>query len=274
MEISQQTVDFLIDLGMQALAAIIILIAGWVIAATAERAVRKRAERSTVLDPTLAIVLAKVTRVLVLAVTVIAVLNQFGVQTTSLVALLGTAGLAVGLALQGALSNVAAGIMLLVLRPFRVGDVVEFGSTLGVVDEIGLFVTSMHTPDNIAMIVPNSQVWGNTIMNYGLRDTRRVDLVLGIGYADDMEKAVTIVKSVINEDGRILEDPEPLVAIAELADSSVNIYARPWVKREDFFTVKLDLTRRIKERFDAEGISIPFPQRDVHMYHVPAPAAQ
>lgn len=273
MEISQQTVDFLIDLGMQALAAIIILIAGWVIAATAERAVRKRAERSTVLDPTLAIVLAKVTRVLVLAVTVIAVLNQFGVQTTSLVALLGTAGLAVGLALQGALSNVAAGIMLLVLRPFRVGDVVEFGSTLGVVDEIGLFVTSMHTPDNIAMIVPNSQVWGNTIMNYGLRDTRRVDLVLGIGYGDDMEKAVTIVKSVINEDGRILEDPEPLVAIAELADSSVNIYARPWVKREDFFTVKLDLTRRIKERFDAEGISIPFPQRDVHMYHVPAPAA-
>ena len=273
MEISQETIDVLINIGMQVVAAIAILVVGWLIAATVERTVRKRAERSGVLDPTLAIVLAKVSRVLILAVTLIAVLNQFGVQTTSLIALLGAAGLAVGLALQGALSNVAAGIMLLVLRPFRVGDVVEFGSTLGTVDEIGLFVTSMHTPDNIAMIVPNSQVWGNTIRNYGLNDTRRIDLVLGISYSDDMDKAIAIVRSVINEEARCLKDPEALVAVAELADSSVNLYARPWVKREDFFATKLDLTKRIKERFDAEGISIPFPQQEVHMYQMPAQAA-
>jgi small conductance mechanosensitive channel len=273
MEISQQTIDFLVSMGMQVLAAIAILVVGWLIAATAERAVRKRSERSKVLDTTLAIVLAKITRALVLAVTLIAVLNQFGVQTTSLIALLGAAGLAIGLALQGALSNVAAGIMLLVLRPFRVGDVVEFGSTLGTVDEIGLFVTSMHRPDNIAMIVPNSQIWGNTIMNYGLNDTRRIDLIFGISYSDDMDKAIDIINRLIEADERCLKEPAPLVAIAELADSSVNIYARPWVKREDFFATKLDLTRKVKERFDAEGVSIPFPQRDVHMHQVQAKAA-
>ncbi len=273
MEISPETIDFLISMGMQALAAIVILAVGWMIAGVAERAVRKRAERSSVLDATLAIVLGKVTRAVVLAVTLIAVLNQFGVQTTSLIALLGAAGIAVGLALQGTLSNVAAGIMLLVLRPFRVGDVIEFGSTLGVVDEIGLFVTSMHRPDNIAMVVPNSQIWGNTILNYGLNDTRRIDMIFGISYSDDMEKAVAIIKAVIEADERCLKEPAPLVAVAELADSSVNIYARPWVKREDFFATKLDLTRKIKERFDAEDISIPFPQQDVHMYQVPAKAA-
>ncbi len=273
MEISPETIDFLIDMGMQALAAIAILVVGWMIAGVAERTVRKRTERSRVLDATIAIVLGKVARVLVLAVTLIAVLNQFGVQTTSLIALLGAAGIAVGLALQGTLSNVAAGIMLLVLRPFRVGDVIEFGSTLGIVDEIGLFVTSMHRPDNIAMIVPNSQIWGSTIMNYGLNDTRRIDMIFGISYSDDMEKAVGIINAVIEADPRCLRDPEPLVAVAELADSSVNIYARPWVKREDFFATKLDLTRKVKERFDAEGISIPFPQQDVHMHQVPAKAA-
>ncbi|HUU72144.1 MAG TPA: mechanosensitive ion channel domain-containing protein [Burkholderiales bacterium] len=273
MEISPETVDFLISMGIQAVAAIAILLAGWMIAGATERVVRKRAERSRVLDATLAIMLGKVARALVLAVTLIAVLNQFGVQTTSLIALLGAAGLAVGLALQGTLSNVASGIMLLVLRPFRVGDVIEFGSTLGIVDEIGLFVTSMHRPDNIAMVVPNSQIWGNTIMNYGTNATRRIDLVFGISYSDDMEKATSIINGVIEADSRCLKDPAPLVAVAELADSSVNIYARPWVNSEDFFATKLDLTRKVKERFDAQGISIPFPQQDVHMHQVQAKAA-
>jgi len=272
-ELSPETVKFLIDMGMQVLAAVAILIVGWIIAGTLERLVRKRAERSPVLDVTLAIILAKITRALVLAVTLIAVLSQFGVQTTSLIALLGAAGLAVGLALQGTLSNVAAGIMLLMLRPFRVGDVIEFGSTLGIVDEIGLFVTSMHRPDNIAMLVPNSQIWGTAIMNYGANSTRRIDMVFGISYSDDMEKATSIINKLIEADARCLKDPAPLVAVAELADSAVNIYARPWVKREDFFDTKLDLTRKVKERFDAEGISIPFPQQDVHMHQVQAKAA-
>ncbi len=273
MNISPETIEFLMGMGIQALAAIAILIAGWLIAAAAQRAVRRRAERSAALDATLAIVLGKVTRVLILVITLIAVLNQFGVQTASLIALLGAAGLAVGLALQGTLSNVAAGIMLLILRPIRVGDFVEISSTLGTVDEIGLFVTSMHTPDNIAMVMPNSQIWGTSIKNFTQNDTRRVDMVFGISYSDDMDKAVHIINSLIAADQRFLGEPEPLVAVAELADSSVNIYARPWVNRADFFAAKLDLTKKVKERFDAEGVSIPFPQRDVHMSHLPAQAA-
>ena len=273
MNISPETIEFLMSMGLQALAAIAILIAGWLIAAAAQRAVRRRAERAAALDVTLAIVLGKVTRVLILVVTVIAVLNQFGVQTTSLIALLGAAGLAVGLALQGTLSNVAAGIMLLILRPIRVGDFVDIGSTLGTVDEIGLFVTSMHTPDNIAMVIPNSQIWGTTIKNFTQNDTRRVDMIFGISYSDDMDKAVQIINSLIAADERFLKEPEPLVAVAELADSSVNIYARPWVNRADFFAAKLDLTKKVKERFDAEGVSIPFPQRDVHIYQAAAEAA-
>ncbi|UCD67811.1 MAG: mechanosensitive ion channel [Betaproteobacteria bacterium] len=273
MKITPETIDLLLRLGAQLLAAIAILIGGWLIAAAAQRAVRRRAKQSEALDPTLAIVLGKITRLLILAVTLIAVLNQFGVQTASLIALLGAAGLAIGLALQGTLSNVAAGIMLLVLRPIRVGDVVEVGAMLGTVDEIGLFVTSMNTPDNIAVVIPNSQIWGSAIKNFTQNDTRRVDMVFGISYSDDMEKAVAIVSSLIKSDERFLKDPEPLVAIAELADSSVNIYARPWVNRTDFFAAKLDLTRKVKERFDAEGVSIPFPQRDVHMHQMTPQAA-
>lgn len=273
MKITPETIDLLMRLGIQALAAIVILIAGWLIAATAQRAVMRRAGRSAQLDATLAIALGKVTRVLILAVTLIAVLNQFGIQTTSLIALLGAAGLAIGLALQGTLSNVAAGVMLLMLRPIRVGDVVEVGSMLGTVNEIGLFVTTMNTPDNIAVVIPNSQIWGTAIKNFTQNDTRRVDMVFSVGYSDDLDKAVTIVNELIAADARFLTDPEPLVAVAELADSSVNIYARPWVNRADFFAAKLDLTKRVKERFDAAGISIPFPQQEVHMHQVTQKAA-
>jgi len=162
---------------------------------------------------------------------------------------------------------------LLILRPIRVGNFVDIGSTLGTFDEIGLFVTSMHTPDNIAMVIPNSQIWGTTIKNFTQNDTRRVDMVFGISYSDDMDKAIHIISSLIAADERFLKEPEPLVAVAELADSSVNIYARPWVNRTDFFAAKLDLTKKVKERFDAEGVSIPFPQRDVHIYKAAAEAA-
>ncbi len=272
-EVTPEAIDFLIDLGMKALAAVAILVAGWMVAAWTQRAVRKHAARSPDLDATLAIVFGKFARILILIVTVIAVLNEFGVQTASLIALLGTAGLAIGLALQGALSNVAAGILLLVLRPFRIGDYVEFASTAGTVDEIGLFVTRMHSSDNVGLIITNSQVWGSAIKNYAQNDTRRIDLVFGISYGDNMDKAVRVVTDLIEADERFLKDPEPLIAVAELADSSVNIYARPWVRSEDFFTAKLDLTRKVKERFDAVGISIPFPQREVHMVRAKLEAA-
>jgi small conductance mechanosensitive channel len=272
-EITQGTIDSLINLSVNAVAAIAILVAGWLIAAWAQKSVRIRAERNAVVGVTLAIVLGQIARILILIVTVISVLNQFGVQTASLVALLGTAGLAIGLALQGALSNVAAGILLLVLRPFRVGDYVEFASTGGSVDEIGLFVTRMHTPDNVGLIVPNSQIWGGAIRNYSQNDTRRVDLVFGISYGDNMDKAVQLVTELINADDRFLKDPEPLVAVAELADSSVNIYVRPWVRRTNYFAAKLDLTRKVKERFDSADITIPFPQQDVHMVQTQTKAA-
>lgn len=273
MKITPEAIDLLMRLGLQALAAIAILIGGWLIAAAARRTIRRRAQRSQTLDATLAIVLGNVTRALILAVTLIAVLHQFGIQTTSLIALLGAAGLAIGLALQGTLSNVAAGIMLLVLRPIRVGDTVEVGSTLGTIEEIGLFITNMSTLDNVAVVIPNSQIWGTTIKNFTQNDTRRVDAVFSIGYSDDMEKAVRIINALIEADPRFLKDPAPLVAIAELADSSVNIYARPWVNRTDFFAAKLDLTRKVKERFDAEGVSIPFPQQEVHMHQMGLNAA-
>jgi small conductance mechanosensitive channel len=150
---------------------------------------------------------------------------------------------------------------------------VEFASTEGTVDEIGMFVTRMHTPDNVGLIVPNSHIWGSSIKNFAQNDTRRVDLIFAISYGDDMDKAVQLVTDLIDADERFLKDPAPLVAVAELADSSVNIYARPWVRRENFFAAKLDLTRKVKERFDNEGITIPFPQQEVHMVQVQPKAA-
>lgn len=265
-------VNMLVSYGLNALAAVVTLVIGWTIAGWAGRSVRVRLEKSTTLDPTLAIIVGKLCRLLILLLTLIAVLNYFGIQTASIIALLGAAGLAVGLALQGALSNVAAGIMLLVLRPFKVGDLVDIGFT-GTVDEIGIFVTRMHTLDNIAMTVPNAQIWGSAIKNFAHNPTRRIDMVFGIGYGDDMGKAVRLIHEVIAGDERFLKDPEPLVAVAELGDSAVNIYARPWVNRADYFATKLDFTRKVKERFDAEGISIPFPQRDVHLFQQQATAA-
>jgi small conductance mechanosensitive channel len=265
-------INMLVSYGLNALAAVVTLVVGWTIAGWAGSSVRKQLEKSATLDPTLAIIVGKLCRLLILLLTLIAVLNYFGIQTASIIALLGAAGLAVGLALQGALSNVAAGIMLLVLRPFKVGDLVDFGVT-GTVDEIGIFVTRMHTIDNIAMTVPNAQIWGSAIKNFAHNPTRRIDMVFGIGYGDDMGKAVRLIQEVIAGDERFLKDPEPMVAVAELADSSVNIYARPWVNRADYFATKLDFTRKVKERFDAAGISIPFPQRDVHLFQQEAKAA-
>lgn len=159
------------------------------------------------------------------------------------------------------------------LRPFRVGDFVEFASTAGSVDEIGLFVTHMHTPDNVGLIVPNSQIRGSAIKNFARNDTRRIDLTFGIGYGDDMDKAVRLVTELIAADERFLKDPEPFVAVAVLADSSMNIFVRPWAKREDHFAARLDLIKNVKERFDSEYISIPFPQRQVHMVQMQTKAA-
>jgi small conductance mechanosensitive channel len=196
---------------------------------------------------------------------IIAALDRLGVDTTSLIALLGAAGLAVGLALQGSLQNFAAGVLLIIFRPFRSGDFIEAGGTTGVVETISIFSTIIKTGDNRQVIVPNGAIYGGAITNYSAKPTRRIDMVFGIGYNDDIRKAKDILKQILDEDPRILKDPEPLIAVGELADSSVNFNVRPWVKSDDYWPVKFDLTEKVKLVFDENGISIPYPQMDVHM---------
>lgn len=201
----------------------------------------------------------------ILAFVVIASLNQLGVNTTSLAAVIAAAGLAVGLALQGSLSNLAAGVMLIVFRPFKVGDFINAGGAEGKVEEISIFTTNMTTIDNKHVIVPNNEITGGVITNFSAKETRRIDLIIGVSYDDDLAKTKTVLADVIDNEPRILKDPAPTIGVLELADSSINFAVRPWVNTSDFWPTRFDLLQAIKERLDAEGISIPFPQRDVHM---------
>ncbi|MDQ6992182.1 MAG: mechanosensitive ion channel [Mariprofundus sp.] len=202
---------------------------------------------------------------LLLLFIVIASLDQLGVNTTSFIALIGAAGLAVGLALQGSLQNFASGVLLIVFRPFNVGHFIEAGGTAGVVEEIGIFSTRMKTGDNREIIVPNGAIYGGTIINNSARDTRRIDMVFGIGYGDDIKKAKEVMQSILDADARILKEPVALIAVAELADSSVNFAVRPWVNSGDYWGVKFAVTEKIKLAFDDAGISIPYPQMDLHI---------
>ena len=264
--------NLLIAYGLNVLGAIATLVAGWLVAAWTAKLVARVSERSPKIDRALSQIFAKVVRIAILAFTLIAVLNRFGVETTALVALVGAAGLAVGLALQGTLGHVAAGVVILGLRPFRIGDAVEIGGTMGIVEEVGLFVCKLKTFDGVAVRVPNGQIVNSEIKNFSENDTRRADMVFGIGYDDDMDAALAIIKEELSRDERVLPEPEPLVAVGELGDSSVDLWVRPWVKRSDFLKVKLDLTKRVKERFDEAGITIPYPQRDVHLFTVSSEA--
>ena len=197
---------------------------------------------------------------------IVASLDQLGVDTTSLVAILGAAGLAIGLSLQDSLKNFAAGVMLLVFKPFKSGDFVEAGGTAGTVNKIGIFTSTMTTPDNKEIIVPNGAIYSGTITNFSAKETRRVDMVVGIGYDADLLKAKQVLQEMVEADPRILQEPAPTIAVAELADSSVNFVVRPWVQSADFWGVKFDFTEAVKLRFDKEGISILFPQMDVHLH--------
>ena len=251
--------------GLKVLGAVLILVAGWIAAAWVSRKVRTKIETSKKLDDTLAGFASGGVRIFILLITFVAVLNNFGIQTASIIAVLGAAGLAVGLALQGTLSNVASGIVLLILRPFRRNDAVEVGGKVGTVQEIGLFAIQLRTFDGLFVMIPNSQVWGNTIVNLARNGTRRVELVIGISYDDDMDKAIQLIQGVLAEESRILPEPAPLVAVSALNESSVDLIVRPWTTFADWWPTTLDLTKLIKERCDEEGISIPFPQRDVHL---------
>jgi small conductance mechanosensitive channel len=200
-----------------------------------------------------------------LTVVIIAVLNLFGVETTSLIAIVGAAGLAIGLALQGTLSNFAAGVMLLIFHPFRKGDVIEAGGSKGSVMEIGVFTTVLDTAENVKIIVPNSAVTGGTIINFSAYDTRRNDLVMGISYDDNIGTAIETINAVLASDSRVLKEPAPKVAVAELADSCVNLVVRPWCNASDYWPLRFDLTRKLKEELESNGCSFPYPQQDVHV---------
>jgi small conductance mechanosensitive channel len=253
--------------GLKVVGAILILIIGRIGAGWARRITRKGLERSQV-DATLVPFLSNGVYYLLLAVVLIFVLSAFGIQTASLVAVLGAAGLAVGLALQGTLSNFAAGVMLLVFRPFKVGDFIDAGGTTGSVDEIGIFACTLKSPDNVKIVVPNSQVYGQTIKNFNGFDTRRIDLVIGISYDDDIGLAIDTIRQIVAADERVLADPETVMAVSNLGDSSVDLVVRPWCQGSDYWSLRFDLTRRIKEGLEAAGCSIPYPQTDVHLHSV------
>ena len=251
--------------GIKVIAAIAILVIGKWIAGIFRSVVRKGLSLKDV-DETIVSFVGSITYYLLLIVFVLAALSQLGVQTTSFVAIIGAAGLAIGLALQGSLANFAAGFLMIIFRPFKVGDYIEGAGTAGTVEQIQIFTTQLKTPDNKTVIIPNASLTSDNIVNYSAKGTRRCDLVFGIGYEDDIDKARKILEELIAADSRILKDPAPLIAVSELADSSVNFVVRPWVKADDYWGVYFDLTEKGKKRFDEEGISIPFPQRDVHVY--------
>jgi small conductance mechanosensitive channel len=251
--------------GLKVLFALVIFIVGKWLAGIIRGAIRKGMEKKNV-DPTLVGFLSGIVYYLLLIIVVIAAISKLGIQTTSFVAILGAAGLAVGLALQGSLANFASGVLIIMFRPFKVGDAVDAGGVFGIVDEIGILVTLMHTPDNKKIIVPNSQVMSGTITNFNALGTRRCDMVFGIGYGDDIDKAKKILTDIIEADERCMKDPAPQIVVSELADSSVNFHVRPWVQAGDYWGVYFDTTEAVKKAFDAQGVSIPFPQRDVHLF--------
>jgi small conductance mechanosensitive channel len=259
--------DIVSTWGMKVLGALAVLIIGWIIAKAVRRSVRKALGRTN-LDATLVPFISSMVYYALLVFVIVAVLSLFGIQTTSFIAVLGAAGLAVGLALQGTLGNFAAGVMLLVFRPFKVGDFIEAGGATGTVKEIAVFSTTLNTPDNVRVVVPNSSVYGSMVKNYSANDTRRNDLLIGIDYSDDIGKAIDTIQHIVRADSRVLQDPAPLIAVSELGDSSVNLVVRPWCKKEDYWALRFDLTRQIKEQLEAAGCSIPFPQTDVHLHQV------
>ncbi|AXS39424.1 mechanosensitive ion channel domain-containing protein [Breoghania sp. L-A4] len=245
--------------GLSVIYAIIMLVVGWTAAGMIGRAVRSALRRTARVDETITVFAASTAHYFVLAVVIISVLQLFGFQTTSLIAVLGAASLAIGLAMQGTLSNVAAGVMLLIFRPFRVGDYVEVAGEAGTVKSLSLFLTELATPDNVQIIVPNSEAWGASVRNYSAHPTRRVDITIGISYEDDMDAAIATFRQTIGADARIHAMPEPFVAITNLGDSAVDVTLRVWCAAPDYWALKFDLIKRLKEALDTAGISIPYP---------------
>jgi small conductance mechanosensitive channel len=255
-------VDFVINV---IVAILIFYIGKWVVNLIVEGMLK--AMRKGDMDQTLRRFVANLARMLLMLFVIIAAINQLGIQTASLIALVGAAGLAVGLALQGSLANFASGVLIVLFRPYKVGDFIEGGGISGSVEEVQILTTVLKTGDNKRVIIPNSQIMGSTITNYSANDTRRIDLVVGVSYDDDLDQVRSELEKLVAADERILDEPAVTIAVSELADSSVNFVLRPWVKTADYWGVYFGLTEAIKKRFDEVGISFPFPQQDVHLHN-------
>lgn len=260
--------ELIVEYGLSVIGAIVVFFVGRIVAGWARGRLTKALEKAGT-DASLIPFFASMLYYVIMGVVLIAVLGLFGIETTSLIAVFASAGLAVGLAMQGTLSNFAAGVMLLIFRPVRVGDFVEVAGQAGTVKEISIFNTIMATGDNVRIIVPNGAVYGDIVKNYSYNETRRIDLVMGIGYNDNIGTAIEIIERVVKGDERTLSDPAPVIAVAELADSSVNLVVRPWCKASDYWGLRWDLTRKLKEELEAGGCNIPFPQTDVHVIDMP-----
>lgn len=263
--ITEMLKGFALGFGLDLLGAVLILVIGWWIAGRTAALVRHSLKNAKFVDSTLKPLAASIARYAVLIFVIIAVLSNFGVETTSIIAVLGAAGLAIGLALQGTLSNIAAGVMILILRPLKVDEFVEAGSVSGTVVEITLFTTLLKTPDGVFISAPNSQIWNSAIKNYSRNPTRRLDIKVGIAYDDDVDAALEFLKNLVASDERVLKDPEPMSFVANLGESSVDLTARGWVATSEFWPTFFDLTRKSKTELEAAGFSIPFPQRDLHV---------
>ncbi len=262
--LTETITSYAINYGVKLIGALVIFFVGKWVANFIVKLTKRLMERSKV-EATLASFLSDLVFISLMVLVILASLSTLGVKMTSFVAIVGAATLAIGLALQNNLSNIGAGVVLMLFRPFKVGDFVELAGATGSVEKISLFNTELTTPDNRKIIVPNSNIIGNNIINYSAKDTRRIDLIIGIGYDDDIKTAKETLNEILISDGRILKDPAPTVAVSELGDSSVNFAVRPWVKSGDYWNVYFDLLEKIKLTFDEKGIGIPYPQMDVHV---------
>lgn len=251
--------------GIRILAAVAIIIVGRIVAKWLRGIVRRMMEKGSV-DPIIVGFVSNLAYVGLMVFVIIAALGQLGIQTTSFIAVIGAAGLAIGLALQGSLANFAAGFLMIIFRPFKVGDYIEGAGTSGSVKEIQMFTTTLLTPDNKTIIIPNAKLSGDNITNYSAAPTRRVDLTVGVAYDADIKHVRNVLEGIIANDSRVLQDPPHQIAVAELADNSVNLVVRMWVNSSDYWGVYFDATETVKQRFDEEGIGIPYPQRDIHVY--------
>ena len=259
-----QVQDVVAVWGLKVIAAIAIFIIGRWVAMGLRRGIRRMMQKADV-DPIIIGFVGSITYIGLLAFVIIAALGQLGIQTTSFIAILGAAGLAIGLALQGSLANFAAGFLMIIFRPFKVGDFIEGAGVAGVVEAIQIFTTTLKTGDNKIIIIPNAKLSGDNIINYSAQTRRRVDMTVGVAYDADLSKVRDVLKDIISKESRVHADPEPLIAVAELADNSVNFVVRVWTDTSDYWGVKFAMTETIKNRFDEAGIGIPFPQRDIHI---------